>query len=167
MQKILFWRTMSLFGMWIAVLVSFLLEYNIGGPFAAIFAISYIFLSVITNFTRATFRPVERIKNHIIDVIMDRLGLIRPMAKLKDRINTVSVLLAMFVAGGYIPSVVKIFFGSINILSEVFVAGFFIIFVFFILPLPATERWARKIGKKIRDKDELKRRRQDIPLRRV
>lgn len=158
---------MSLFVMWTAVLVSFLLDWKIGGYFAFVFAITYIFLSVMTSFTRATFRSVERFKNHIIDVIMDRLRLIRPMPKSKDLENTISVFLSMIVAGVHISSVVEIFSGPINVLFEWCIGIFFIFCISIFLALPSTEKWSLKVGKKIRDKDEIQKRKKDIPLRKV
>jgi len=159
MEKIIFWRAMSLIGILLGVLAVFLFGHRIGGPLAGISAISYLFLSAVTNFIRVRFR----FEKGILPVKFFEATSVSG----KIRTNAGLVILAIVVASVYFPTIIEIFVGSFFFLFSWAISFFAFIFFFVFLCLPATEKWAIKIGKKIRDKDEIKKREKNTPLRKV
>lgn len=131
MKKILFWRTVAYFAMFVAVLLSFL-SYSIAGPFATVFAIAYLLGTIVSSFQ--VFRPSPK----------------------KDRVNTFGAVIAVFVATIYAPSLLEVFVGNIFFLYKGIISFFLVIFIAVLMILPVTGKWSQKIGKKIEERDKMK-----------
>lgn len=141
MEKILFWKGAFFLGMLVAILISFIFSYSVGGPFAVMFGGVYFLGAFVSDFSLSK--------------------------RWQRRRNFAGAIVSIFVVGIYFPSVVEIFLGKLYLLEIVITAIIATITLMTVISLPFAEKWALKVGKKIRDKDEIQKRKKDIPLRKV
>jgi len=127
MEKIIFWKWAFFLGMLVAILMSFIFSYAVGGPFAVVFGSVYLLGAFISDFSLSK--------------------------RWQRRGNIAGAVVSILAVGIYFPSVVEIFLGKLNYLEIIITAFFSIVILMVLVGLPPVEKWAKKVEKKIRERD--------------